>query len=99
MPRLFVRRPARSDIAEAIGWYEARRAGLGHEFAEELSAIFTAIEEQPRRFPVVLDDIRMAVVRRFPYLVYYVTLPRGITVIAVFHGHRDPQVWQRRREV
>ncbi len=97
MPRLFVRKAAQSDVAEAFSWYEARRNGLGHEFADEISAIYDTIEEQPLRFPVVLDDIRMAVVHRFPYLIYFVAVPRGISVIAVLHGHRDPQVWQRRR--
>ena len=97
MPRLFVRASARSDLADAVAWYEARRTGLGNEFADELSATFEAIEKQPLRFPVVLDDIRMAVARRFPYLVCYVVLPQGLSVIAVLHGHRDPQVWQRRR--
>ena len=97
MPRLFVGRAAKLDVATAFSWYEARRTGLGHEFADELAVAYAAIEEQPLRFPVVLDDVRMAVVHRFPYLIYFVVLQRGISVIAVLHGHRDPQVWQRRR--
>ena len=97
MPRLFVRRAAKADIAHAFVWYEERRTGLGSEFADELTSTFAAIEEQPLRFPVMLDDIRMAVVHRFPYLIYFVVLPRGLSVIAVLHGHRDPQVWQQRR--
>jgi plasmid stabilization system protein ParE len=94
---LFVRRAAKADVAHAFTWHEERRTGLGHEFADEVAATYAAIEEQPLRFPVVLDDIRMAVMHRFPYLVYFVVLPRGLSVIAVLHGHRDPQVWQRRR--
>ena len=97
MPRLFVRKAGKRDVATAYAWYQARREGLGDEFAEEIGAAFAAIEEQPLRFPVVIDDIRMAVVRRFPYLIYFVAAPRGTSVIAVLHGHRDPQVWQRRR--
>ena len=31
-PRLFVRKAARADLAEAFRWYEQRRVGLGHEF-------------------------------------------------------------------
>jgi toxin ParE1/3/4 len=97
VPRLFVRKAAKADAAEAFSWYEARRTGLGQEFADEIAAAYAAIEEQPLRFPVVLDDIRMVVVRRFPYLVYFAILKTGLSVIAVLHGHRDPQVWQRRR--
>ena len=58
---------------------------------------YKAIEDQPRRFPSILDDIQMAVVHRFSYLIYFVELQRSVSVLAVLHGHRDPQVWQRRR--
>lgn len=97
MPRLFVRRAAKADVADAFTWYESRRPRLGQEFADEVATVFATIENQPLRFPVVLDDIRMAVVHRFPYLVYFVILPTGLSIIAVLHGHRDPQVWRRRR--
>jgi hypothetical protein len=39
----------------------------------------------------------MAVVRRFPYLVYFVALPDGPTVIGVMHGRGHPGRWQSRR--
>ncbi|MDB4914645.1 MAG: hypothetical protein JWM95_2289 [Gemmatimonadetes bacterium] len=97
MPRLFVRKAAKTDVAEAFSWYEARRAGLGHEFLDEISVSLEAIEAQPLRFPTVLDDIQMAVVHRFPYLIYFVELRNSMSVLAVLHGRRDPQVWQRRR--
>lgn len=96
-PRLFVRKAAKADVAVAFEWYEAHRAGLGEDFAEQVSAVYAAIEEHPLRFPIVLDDIRMALVRRFPYVIYFVVLPRHTSVIAVMHGHRRPQVWRQRR--
>lgn len=96
-PRLFVRKPAKADVATAYNWYEAHRAGLGDEFLEQVSAVYAAIEEQPQRFPIVLDDIRMALLRRFPYVIYFVVFPRHTSVIAIVHGHRRPQVWRQRR--
>jgi hypothetical protein len=39
----------------------------------------------------------MALVHCFPYVIYFVMLPRHISVIAVVHGHGNPQVWQQRR--
>lgn len=96
-PRLFVRRVAKADVTAAFDWYEAHRTGLGVEFAEEVSTVYAAIDEQPLRFPIVLDDIRMALVRRFPYVIDFVVLPRQTSVIAVVHGHQRPQVWRQRR--
>ena len=96
-PRLFVRQSAKADVVAAFHWYDSHRGGLGDAFADEVSRTYTAIEERPEQFPVMLNDIRMALIRRFPYVVYFVILPRHISVVAVIHGHRNPQVWQRRR--
>jgi len=96
-PRLFLRKAARADITEAFRWYEERGAGLGREFLRALRVTLAAVERAPEQFAVVLDDIRRAQLPRFPYLVYYVVLPRGISIIAVMHGRRNPQRWHRRR--
>ena len=79
-PRLFVRRAARTDVASAFQWYDAHRAGLGGAFADEVGRTYSAIEDKPEQFPVMLDDIRMALVHRFPYVIYFVILPRHISV-------------------
>ena len=96
-PRLFVRRPARADIAEAFRWYEARSTGLGQEFLRAVRIAFAAIERAPEQFPIAVDDIRKVGLRRFPYIVYYVVLRRGVSIIAVMHGRRHPRRWQSRR--
>lgn len=94
---LFVRKAAREDVASAFEWYESRSAGLGHEFARAARVTFAAIERAPEEFPVVLEDIRSARLRRFPYIAYFVVLSRGISVIAVMHARRHPRRWQSRR--
>ena len=71
--------------------------GLGVEFAHVVEDVLGTIESSPLRFPVARADIRRAVLRRFPYVVYFVVLPELISVIAVLHGRRDPTVWQSRR--
>lgn len=68
--RLFIRPKARRDAARAFGWYECQRSGLGHEFLRAVAVTFAAVDRSPERFPVALDDIRKAPVRRFPYVVY-----------------------------
>jgi plasmid stabilization system protein ParE len=95
--RLFVRAAARRDLARAFRWYEKERTGLGHEFLRAVAVTFAAVDRAPEQFPVALDDIRKALVRRFPYVVYFVVLPAGVAVIAVAHGRRHPQRWQSRR--
>jgi plasmid stabilization system protein ParE len=96
-PRLFVRRAARDDMAEAFRWYEARSTGLGHEFLRAVRVTFAAIARGPDQYAIVVDDIRKAPLRHFPYVIYYVVLSRGVSVIAVMHGRRHPRRWQTRR--
>jgi plasmid stabilization system protein ParE len=94
---LFVRRAARTELAEAFRWYEARSTGLGHEFLRAAAVTLAAVERAPQQFPAAVDDIRKAPLRRFPYVVYFVALPTRTSVIAVMHGRRHPRRWQSRR--
>ncbi len=43
------------------------------------------------------SGIRRALVRRFPYAVYFAIEHDVIIVLAVLHVSRDPTEWQRRR--
>ena len=40
-PTLIVQPEAEADLAEAFGWYEGCRVGLGHEFLDEVSRFVT----------------------------------------------------------
>ena len=96
-PRLFLRPEARAELAEAFHWYEERSSGLGHEFLRAVRTGLAAIERAPEQFPIAVDDIRRAQLRRFPYLIFFVVQPKGISVLAVLHGRRHPRRWQARR--
>lgn len=39
-------------------------------------------------------DAVEAVVRGFPYCVYYLEEPTQVRAISVFHARRDPTIWQ-----
>jgi plasmid stabilization system protein ParE len=94
---LLLRDAARTDLSEVFQWYEKRRPGLGYEFLQATRVTLGALERNPEEHPLVAADIRKAPLRRFPYLVYFVVLDAGVSVIAVMHGRRNPQRWQERR--
>ncbi len=96
-PRLFIEPEAEAEIQAAVDWYEARAAGLGHEFMRAIRVGLAAIERQPTQFPVVHGEIRRAMLRRFPYALYFVTEPAPVAVIACAHHRQNPQRWQSRR--
>ncbi len=96
-PRLRLRPAATAEIQTAYEWYEQQRQGLGSEFLQEVREILAAIERSPTLYPVVRDDIRRALLRRFPYSILYVAEPEQTVVLACFHGKRDPRRWHFRR--
>ncbi len=87
--------PARSDILNAFEWYEAQSDGLGFEFMRCLDALFHAIERAPYAHPCVFEEYHRALLRRFPYAVFY-EIRDDVFVCAVFHCAQSPERLGRR---
>ena len=69
--RLFLTPEADQDIAEAYWWYENQRPGLGEEFLSSLEASLEAIRRYPELLAPLHQNYRRALVRRFPYCIFY----------------------------
>ena len=96
--RLVVRGAAEEDIAEAARWYEQRSPGLGSEFLRAVDVTLAEIVRMPERYPVVRGQARRALLRRFPYAMFFVATPDLVSVIACLHARRDPRHWRERGE-
>lgn len=94
---LSLRPEAETEIEEAYERYEEKRPGLGEEFLASLRTSLSEIEESPRRFPLVRGEMRRAVLRRFPYSLYFSVTSTKAIVFACYHGRRDPRGWQERK--
>ena len=93
---LVFRPEVREEINQAYSWYENQKSGLGDEFLDCVDETLNRICKLPESYPIVHRDIRRAVVRRFPYAVYYRIVSSRVIVTAIFHGRRDPQTWPMR---
>jgi plasmid stabilization system protein ParE len=87
---------AEGDLAEAFVWYETQRSGLGAEFFAEVRAAITRIEDGPTRYPIAIQGVHRAPVRRFPYSVYFTAAGDRIVVLAVLHHRRNPAALRKR---
>lgn len=97
MARRFVVQPQSDlDIQAAAVWYEDQRSGLGLRFLHELDLVFQRITGNPRQFPRVEDDVHRALLRHFPYGMYFLAEEESINVLAVLHLHREPDMWKSR---
>lgn len=93
---LVVAPEAELDIAEAYGWYENRRIGLGEEFLSSVDACLEGIRRQPELYAAVYQTYRRVLIRRFPYAVFYEYAKGTVTVYSVFHTSRNPEKWRQR---
>jgi plasmid stabilization system protein ParE len=94
---LIVRPEAEADLAATKLWYEEQHEGLGARFLGEVDATFRRIESSPMAFSFVRGRLRRALLRRFPFGVFYVLTAEHIVVVAVLHAARDPRLWGKRQ--
>ena len=95
--RLVAEPAADRDVEAAFAWYEHECTGLGLDFLAELRVAYDRILEGPFKYRNQRSGIRRALLRRFPYAVYFSLEDDAIVVLAVLHAHRDPAAWQTRR--
>lgn len=79
-----------------MAWYESRRSGLGEEFLGCVDVCIQQIGRMPEMHAKVHEEYRRALVRRFPYAVFYEYDGATVTVYCVFHTSRDPEKWRER---
>jgi plasmid stabilization system protein ParE len=63
--RVVFRRAAKREFEHAAVWYDEQRSGLGEEFVAEVEQAVANAAAAPQRYPVVFDDIRRTIARRF----------------------------------
>jgi plasmid stabilization system protein ParE len=94
--QLHVRDEAELDVIDAVAWYEEQRTSLGVEFLIELDAALQRMVQSPFQFPQIKNNVRRALLHRFPYSVYFLAGEEIVDVIAILHQHRDPRTWEQR---
>ncbi len=93
---LIIAPEALQDVDEAYCWYEDRRPGLGEDFLSSVDACIQAICRTPELHAIAHEEFRRALVRRFPYAVFYEYTGEKVTVYCIFHTSQDPKKWRNR---
>ena len=85
---VYVRRLAELDALEAQAWYEFQQPGLGASFNEAFGDALLQLELKPLTYQKIFGPVRRVVLRRFPYLLWFVVEDTEVVVIACTHGKR-----------
>ena len=81
---------AEDDIAAGYGWYESRRPGLGEDFLSAIEASLASIRRHPEMYGLVYETYRRALLRRFPYGIFYEFSGGTVLIYGVFHTSINP---------
>lgn len=88
---------AERELNEAIEYYEDIEPGLGYDLSVEIYSAIQRAMAYPRAWPFLDDEIRRALVRRFPYGVLYSVEGDALLIVAIMNLHREPGYWKGRR--
>lgn len=96
MTSLSLRSRALAEIEAARDRYAL--VGHGDAFLDDLDFVFQAIQAMPLRFPIVHGTIRRALLRRYPFAVFFRIRPNDeqIIALAVFPQRGNPARWPKR---
>ncbi|AUN30444.1 type II toxin-antitoxin system RelE/ParE family toxin [Niveispirillum cyanobacteriorum] len=95
MVRVLVLPQARAEMDAARRWYDQQVEGLGTLFLTEVDKLILRLAENPRAFPLSHAGLRRALLRRFPYALFFRIEPDAVYILACAHNHRDPATWPR----
>jgi plasmid stabilization system protein ParE len=87
---------ARAELIDAQDWYEREASGLGRRFRQALDSLIERVSSNPRQFPIIYKNVHRALLRRFPYQLFFLIEDGTLFVIACFHASRNPSRWQKR---
>lgn len=89
---------AEAEFVQAIEYYEDCEEGLGYDFAVEVYSAIERTASYPKAWPIIEQDIRRSLIRRFPFGIVYAEEQEEILILAVMHLHRDPDYWKDRMQ-
>jgi plasmid stabilization system protein ParE len=89
---------AAAEFEDAVAHYDGKQPGLGQRFRDEVDRRILWIvghAEIPRLRP---GGYRRVNLRVFPHYVAYVQIGETIWILAIAHGHREPNYWIERKK-
>ena len=89
-------RLVRDEVSDAYRYYQSQKPKLGDTFLEALDDIFNQIIDNPNLFPRDFEGVQKALLRKFPFSIYFEIIEEQIFVYSVFHQSRNPESWQER---
>ncbi len=98
--KLIVLPQAADEFEDAVVHYEEKQPGLGRRFRDEVDQQMRWILEHPDIPRLRPAGYRRVNLKVFPHYIAYFETGATVWVLAIAHGHREPEYWiDRKREI
>lgn len=85
------KRAAAAEVETAISRYAQPEVNQASAFVKDLERTESHLRAQPALYQRVEGEMRRAVLRRFPYSLFYVIEQDQVIVLAFMHQHQKPR--------
>ena len=89
---------ALQEYLDGVSYYAQISPHLAEAFILDAEGAIERILTHPRAWPVLEDDVRRCLLKRFPFAIYYCIENAVITLYAFMHTSRQPGCWQSRTQ-
>lgn len=96
MSSVFFHQAAKEELLGARDYYDDLVFGLGKSFILEIENTINIIKRSPLAYPIIKQNIRKAVIMKFPYSILYIIEGDKIYLLAIMHQKRKPLYWKNR---
>jgi len=85
------KRAAAAEVENAIVWYAKPEINQTSAFVNDLQLTESHLRTHPELYQRVEGDVRRAVLRRFPYSLFFLIEQDQVVVLAFMHQHQRPR--------
>ena len=89
--------PALEEFNASCEFYAAESIMAAGRFIDEIESAIEEIGEYPIRYPVYKGEIRMKILKDFPFTLIYSIEENEVLILSVMHQSRLPDFWKSRR--
>lgn len=83
---------AKLDFREALNYYKVINPKLSKRFNQSFKESLKIIKEKPELFQMRFDDVRVNMLKTFPYLIHYTICGDIIVIKAILHSSRNSKL-------
>lgn len=96
MIKILFHKLAGKEFLEVRDYYDDLVFGLGEKFVTEVERCLNIMTTNPLAYPVTKQNVRKAVIIKFPFSILYRVDGNVIYILAVMHQNREPLYWAER---